>query len=356
MNPLHVLFQEALTAAIDPDGDVEFPFAGSTVTPIEALQPDKVAYRAEFKAWFHDVWLDDQRNRLKRLLAIHGNEGRFLDLVRATKSGFLVPLVGSGMSKSSGFPLWREFLHKVREFTAIPAHEIDNMLDAGQYEEAVDRIAAGAGPHLFEERIEQTLRVNDASTVTGAVRLLPLLAPQGAATTNLDDVLEAVYLAADKRIDNVLVGARIGEYRKLAASNARVLLKIHGDCRQSDGRVLGAAEYDAAYGVGCPPREGLALLCKSKVLLWMGCSLGLDRTVRLMGEVVAADPHVPRHFAFLRLPKDGGVRLGREKSLAERKIFPIWYDDIDDDDASIMAFLVGVLDQAGLLQNVGGDL
>ena len=353
MKVIYALFEEALTASINADGAIEFP-GGTLLTPLAVLNSDSTAYQDEFRDWLNDVWLEDHRGRLERLLQLHGNRGRFRSLVEAFQSGYVIPAVGSGMSRSSGFPLWREFIHQLRSFTSVSEPEIDGMLAAGQYEEAVDRIAAEAGRHLFDERIEQSLRVIEARSISGPVRLLPALFPKLALSTNLDDVLETAYAAVDQRFDEVLVGPRIEQYRKLTTSSKRVLLKVHGDCRQTEGRVLGVAEYETAYAVNAPTRESLALICRSRVLLWMGCSLGVDRTVALMKEVVSGDASTPRHYAFLPIPNDDSLRVAREKSLAERKIFPIWYDDQEDDDISILSLLVGLLDKSGKLDELGG--
>jgi hypothetical protein len=354
MKAVYALFEEALTAGINTDGDIEFPFGGTPLSPVAVLKSDSTAYQAEFRGWLNDVWLEEHRRRLDRLLKLYGNGGRFHSLVDAFRSDYVIPAVGSGMSKSSGFPLWREFIHQLRSFTSVSESDIDTMLATGQYEEAVDRIAAEAGRHLFDERIEQSLRVIDPGKIDGPVRLLPALFPKLALSTNLDDVLETAYAAVDQRFEDVLVGPRIEQFRKLTISNRRVLLKIHGDCRQSEGRVLGVNEYETAYAANAPTRESLALMCRSHVLLWMGCSLGVDRTVALMKEVVAGDVSAPRHYAFLRLPKVDAVRVAREKSLAERKVFPVWYDDLEDDDVSISSLLVGLLDKSGKLAQLGG--
>lgn len=354
MKAIYSLFEEALTVDINDAGNIEFPFGGTPLTPVDVLRSDPTAYQVEFRGWLNDVWLEDHRRRLERLLMIHANNGRFHSLLDAFRSDFVIPAIGSGMSKPSGFPLWREFIHQLRSFTSVPALEIDDMLDAGRYEEAVDRIAADAGRHLFDERIEQSLRVIDPTSIDGPVRLLPALFPKLALSTNLDDVLETAYAAADQQFDQILVGPRIEHFRGLITSNKRLLLKIHGDCRQSEGRVLGVNEYETTYAASAPTRESLALLCRSHVLLWMGCSLGVDRTVALMQEVVLGDASAPRHYAFLRLPKDESVRVARERSLAERKVFPIWYDDLEDVDISIMSLLVGLLDRTGKLAQLGG--
>jgi len=351
---VYALFEEALTASINAGGDIEFPFGGTPFTPVAVLKTDSTAYQDEFRGWLNDVWLEDHRGRLDRLLNLHGNNGRFHSLVEALRSENVIPAVGSGMSKSSGFPLWRDFIHQLRSFTSVSESDIDTMLAAGQYEEAVDRIAAEAGRHLFDERIEQSLRVIDPTSISGPVRLLPALFPKLALSTNLDDVLETTYAAVDQRFDEVLVGPRIEQYRKLTTSSKRVLLKLHGDCHQAEGRVLGVAEYESTYAANAPTRESLALICRSRVLLWMGCSLGIDRTVDLMKDVVLCDALTPRHYAFLPLPKSESLRVAREKSLAERKIFPIWYDDLEDDDVSILSLLVGLLDKSGKLDELGG--
>ena len=355
MKAIYALFEYELRAGINSDGDIEFPSGGTTLTPVAVLRSDPTAYHAEFRAWLNDVWLDDHRRRLDRLLKLHGNGGRFHSLVEAFRTDHVIPAVGSGMSNSSGFPLWKEFIHQLRTFTEVSEADINAMLDAGQYEEAVDRIAAEAGRHLFDERIEQSLRVIDPECIVGPVRLLPALFPRLVLSTNLDDVLEYAYAAVDQRFDEVLIGPRIEKYRMLTTSNKRLLLKIHGDCHDVEGRVLGVAEYDAAYAAHAPTRESLALICRSHVLLWIGCSLGVDRTLTLMKDVVAGDSAAPRHYAFLRLPKNEGDRVKRERVLAERKVFPIWYDDLEDEDLSIMSLLVGLLDKSGKLAQLGDD-
>lgn len=351
MKILSDLFETSLSAAINADGDVEFPFGETTFPPVEVLQADPTAYDAEFKAWFNDVWLERNRQRVIQLLKLHGNEGRFTDLCKAVTYNFVVPVVGSGMSKASGFPLWREFLHKLREHTHITEADLNTALDGGDYEEAVDWLVAGAGQHLFDERIEHDLRVNNAGDISGPVRFLAEVFPRLVVTTNLDDVLEYVYRQSDRAFAHILVGRDIERYRQLAGSEHPILLKIHGDCHRSDGRVLGVAEYDTAYALNSPSRQALVLLCRTSGLLWIGCSLSIDRTVSLMGEAVSEDPAGPRHFAFLRLPADNAVRIDRERELAKRKIFPIWYDG--DDDEAIEALLVGILDQTGQLASVG---
>lgn len=247
MKILRALFEASLSATINPKGEVEFPYAGTQFPPVEVLNADPTAYDEEFKAWVNDVWLDRNRLRLKQLMTLHGNPGRFTDLCDAIVANSVIPIVGSGMSKASGFPLWRDFLHQLRQYTHVTEAELNAVLDDGQYEEAVDLLAAETGRHLFDERIEHDLRVENVSELSGPVLFLAEIFLRGVLSTNLDDVLEHVYRLNGRPFQHVLVGRDIERYRQVAASNQPMLLKIHGDCRRNDGRVLGVAEYDAAY-------------------------------------------------------------------------------------------------------------
>lgn len=351
MKVIEAIFEESLQASINDDGNIEFGNSDAEFTPVDILRSDLIAYRSEYRAWLNDVWLAENRARLVRILSLHGNQKRFTDLCTSVAANNIVPMVGSGMSKASGLPMWREFLHQLSTYSGVGADELDGLLDAGQYEEAVDLQANRMGRHLFDERIEHDLRVEDATTLSGPVRLLPEIFPNLALTTNLDDVLEAAYEASERRLIHVLAGRDIERYRKLHAQGKPTLLKLHGDCRRDDGRVLGVSEYDLAYANGAPCREALALIYRTRPLLWLGCSLAMDRTVGLIRDVADFDARIPRHFAFVQLPTDDAARVNRERELSQCHIFPIWYDG--DHDESIETLLVGILDR--LDRFVAGD-
>lgn len=193
MKIFHSIFEQNLKTSINSDGNIEFEFGGAEFTPLAILQSDPEAYNSEFRAWLNDVWLDWHRSQLRRLLGFRNNEKRFNDLCATARGGSLVPMVGSGMSSASGFPLWSDFLRKVRVFSSIREDELDAMLGRGEYEEAVDRLALDMGAPLFDEQVEHNLRVEEDGKIGGPVRLLPELFPSLVLTTNLDDILEIVY-------------------------------------------------------------------------------------------------------------------------------------------------------------------
>lgn len=345
MKIIEEIFEDSLRAAVNETGNIEFGNSDSEFTPVSILRSDPIAYQAEYRAWLNDVWLAENRMRLQRILAMHGNQKRFNDLCHSVAANNIIPMVGSGMSKACGLPMWREFLGQLCTYSGVSEQEIDALLDIGSYEEAVDLQAEQMGRPLFDERIEHDLRIEDPSMLSGAVRLLPEIFPSLVLTTNLDDVLELTYEASGRRFTHVLAGQDVERYRQLHAQGRPTLLKLHGDCRRDDGRVLGVAEYEQAYENGSPCREALSLVYRTRPLLWLGCSLTIDRTVKLVGEVAATDARIPRHFALLKLPSDNADRINRERDLSRRQIFPIWYDD--DHDESIEAILVGILDRLG---------
>lgn len=322
------------------DGNV---FIGETeLLPVETLRSDPDAYQAEFNAWLGDVWVPEQKERRDQILGLYGNAKRYADLGQAVASRQVVPFVGSGMAASSGLPTWRELLQSIRKFTTIDEAELNRLLDSAAFEEAADLLASGTNPNLLNERVEHDLRVNDGGVFDGPVRLLPLLFPDLVITTNLDNVLEEIYLQCDGSFSHVLAGTELARFRQMRGPNEQFLLKLHGDCRRAETRVLLKAEYEEAYAPGSDIREELALMYRMHNLLFLGCSLGPDRTVQLVAEVATSDKNMPKHYALLALPSSDEQRIDRENFLSERGIYPIWYGGAHDD--SITALLAGLIE------------
>ena len=88
-------------------------------------------------------------------------------------------------------------------------------------------------------------------------------------------------------------------------------------------------------------REEITLLYRMNNLLFLGCSLGADRTVHLIEEVAGSDPSMPKHYCFLQTPDSDTTRIEREHFLTQRGIYPIWYPSPHDE--SHIALLDGLL-------------
>jgi hypothetical protein len=308
--------------------------------PLEVLRRDPEAYRAEFDIWLDEVWKRGQRQRLEEILEVHANRKRYADLLEAVKKQQVVPFVGSGMSVASGLPTWSNLLRKMREYTTCDAVALERLLESCQFEEAADLIAGATNPRLLAERVEHDLRIDDPSTMCGPVYLLPVVFSNLVITTNLDAVLETLYKQFNQLFDHIFAGSELARYRTLKSPQSRFLLKLHGDSKRGSHRVLLSKEYDATYCPNSIVREELTLLYRLNHILFVGCSLGADRTVRLIGETAATDANMPKHFCFLLGPPDNITRIERENFLTQHGIYPIWYGPPYDD--SLMALLDGL--------------
>ncbi len=341
---LKELFEEQVTFLLDDgspiDGNV---YIGETeLIAVEVLREDLEAYKEEFNRWLREIWFPLQRDRREEILKLHANSGRYTDLCDAVKKQQVVPFIGSGMSVPTGLPTWSALLRKIRSFTTVTEAELDVLLNAARFEEAADALAVATSKNLLNERVEHDLRVDDSRKITGPVQLLPAIFPNLVITTNLDDLLEKLYARSEMPLTHIMSGKELAQYRQVKTVNGRFLLKLHGDCRRTDTRVLLTAEYEAAYGPGMIIRNELTLLYQTNHLLCVGCSLGPDRTIKLIEEVAKIDGNMPKHYAFLPLPNTDAERLNREIFLTERGIYPIWYDGAHD--SSIMALLAGLLE------------
>jgi len=337
------LFEDHLTLRADDVCEpIDTVYVGQTpFTAAAVLQSDETAYESEYATWLQESWIPEQKERLEGTLALHGNRERFSDLTSAARNQQLVPLVGSGMSVPSGLVTWSEFLRRICSYSKVDAEELEDLLANGRFEEAAEQIKDRMPPRLFDERIDHDLRIPGDRHVEGAVRFLPSLQPSVILTMNLDNVLESTFEDQGQTFSHVLHGTGLRNYRTLKNPKESFLLKLHGDSREPESRVITATEYDAAYAEGSAIRLELSLLSRSYSLLCLGCSLANDRMIDLLHEVATEDRNIPKHFAILRDPGDDVGRLSREHFLCDRGIFPIWYDG--DHDGAIQSLLVGVL-------------
>ena len=333
-------FEDELTFRL-PDGtEAESVFLGTSELFSLPVLNDLDLYEEEFNIWRTEDWKLRQQRIREEILGYYGNQDRYRDLVNAVERQQVIPLVGSGMSVPSGLPTWAEFLTRTGEYAQCDAAELSRLISCANFEEAADLLAECMNLNQLAERVEHTLRINDQDFIKGPICLLPSLFPNFIVTTNLDNVLESLYIFCEKKFAYVLSGKEIANYRQLKGPQERFLIKLHGNYQDRGGRVLLSQEYNEAYAVNSSIREEIALLYRSFSLLFLGCSLGSDRIVQLIHEIARADPHMPKHYAFLAKPDSDTARVAREGFLTERGIFPVWYDLPHDE--SIMALLDGL--------------
>lgn len=341
MEFLKPLFEEQLTANIADSGDIEI---GNVEFPpariLKQMEPE--TYEIAFEEW-KEARFSDLLDKAEEILKLFDNRAWFLRLQETLeRSGSVIPFVGAGMSCASGFKTWTGYLWALQAHSHIPPNELDALIAGGQYEEAAERLLNDLGERQFNGHLHTSYRVARVLSISGPVNYLPLLFNKAVITTNFDDVLERIYEGHSQAFTRILLG-RLGEsFNNHVAEGTFCLYKVHGDYAEPATRILTRTEYNTAYTTSSALAETMRLALRSNTFLFLGCSLNQDRTMQLMQDLAGEVQQLPAHYALLPLPADDGERRTRQRFLADRSIFPIWYPDGEHDE-SIEALFVKLL-------------
>ncbi|MBL4657125.1 MAG: SIR2 family protein [Flavobacteriales bacterium] len=321
MEFLRPLYEDEL----NEEGDVEIvglPFQRSRI--LTELEPD--AFNATFEDWLVQRKLNCLE-KASEILDLFDNRNRFEQLQRTFDNDKVMPFLGAGISMASGYPSWTGFLFEACEESHVTEAELDTLLGNGQYEEAAQTLHDDMTATGFNEILE--LVYKSKKEIYGAIHYLPkLFSKSSVITTNFDDLIEKIFNDADQTFDQIKSGRALNEVLRLIPMGNRLLIKLHGNCDLVAERVLLKSEYDEAYADGNNVRNFFNRILFGQSLLFIGCSLTVDRTIQAMIKVV--EEHgaetLPRHYAFLEL-KNGDDRLAKKKELLRANIFPIWYSE-----------------------------
>jgi len=292
-------------------------------------------YNEAFDEWLQQRQIENLTRADEILSRYQENGPRFKKLQEIFRRGAITPFIGAGMSIPSGYPSWTGFLYQVLEDTHFPKADFDTLIQEGAYEEAAQVLSDDLPHGCFLERVENAFGLNHK--LSGSVQRLPYLFKNAVITTNFDGVLAGCYLNAATAFDEVLLGVEAHELPRALGENKRILVKLHGKANSSSKRVLTKAEYNKHYEDEAA-LEAVIEAISNKTLLFIGCSLTVDRTLKCLSSIVQRKgiDNVPRHYALLRL-NEGDDRLSRRDELAKANIFPIWYTE--DHDECIEALL-----------------
>ncbi len=249
----------------------------------------------------------DQLNRdwLER-----SNAAAMYHLERQGRTGpGVVPFLGAGISRAFGLKDWKGLLLHAAppRLSATIAKQIED----GQYELAAETLLRDFGADGFQNMVAASTGDGNIEAFdfrSGVVSLLPLLASGPVVTTNFDRVLERAFEANGAPFESVISGPRPDLIADALHGNRRVLIKLHGDWQDRVGRTFARSDYEANYGEGQPEKkrellEGVErLLFSSRSLLFIGASLGPDRTVQVLQEVHTQYAGI-RHFAVMEAPR-----------------------------------------------------
>lgn len=331
---LRILYNDNLNS----EGDVEIENSSFQRSQI-LLEIEPETYDISFEDWKqqHEI---DLKQKAEDILELYDNSKRFEKLKRVFDSGNITPFIGAGLSMASNFPSWTAFLYQMCDESDLTTAQLTQLLQSGKYEEAAQEIFNDLGNVLFNEHLENEF--SSEKNVLGAINYMPFLFKKTSViTTNFDNVIEKTYLGTDSDFDEVKGGFYLDEVLKKIVGGSRVLVKLHGDCRQIQDRVLTQQEYENAYSEKGQLKEFFKRFMYSGSMLFLGCSLTNDRTIMTMKEIVAENgaDTLPRHYAFIEEIKDEKKRKQKKKDLAKANIFPIWYLEEEHDESIEALFL-----------------
>jgi hypothetical protein len=112
------------------------------------------------------------------------------------------------------------------------------------------------------------------------------------------------------------------------------LIKLHGNIEAPASCILSKAQYTAAYGadtinLALPIPQALDYYFRNSSLLFLGCSLNQDRTIRVFEAIKAkakADlADLPQHFSIEQCPPDEDALISRNEYLLRLGVTPIWF-------------------------------
>ncbi len=248
----------------------------------------------------------------------------------------VVPFIGAGVSIPYGFPGWTEFL-RVEAKNAGISDIIEGYIDREEYEEAADEIEHILGKFLFSNAIQEEYGRQPEITPfdLSVAQYLPFLTDGPVITTNFDRVLEIAFAQSNDQFKGVVWGAKSDLIRQAIGESGRFLLKVHGDAFDHEDRVLTLSEYVRHYGnqdvqqVFCVTPEFplpflLYRLMSGRHLMFIGCSMGNDRTMRVL-KALARIPTPLEHYAILKHPgSQEKMSEERRRYGDEYRTFVIW--------------------------------
>ncbi|WP_146010086.1 SIR2 family NAD-dependent protein deacylase [Burkholderia sp. WAC0059] len=292
---------------------------------------DRVAYHEELERF--------QTRRLDSALGqdriddhwVGKNRAHFNALLEPLTARHVIPFVGAGISCASSLPSWTAHVLHQAKSAGLDTNATAARLGNGEYEAVVDDIVALRGEGLFAQEMRDAF--DGATSNLQLAKMVVQLTRSVIVTTNYDRVLEqALSAIGEASVELLTAGEENARLIRAQSNGQRALLKVHGDIRLPTTWILSAKQYDANYGLGIPdmklplPRK-LRHIFEHGSILFLGCSLVGDRTLRVFENLVAEAglANVPRHFAILEAPKSPVDLVAHNARLANLSIDVIWY-------------------------------
>lgn len=275
------------------------------------------------------------------IMDFYGKHNRtvFQRILEAQRNGTLSPFVGAGLSVPFGYQQWGGVLKELAEniLDETKKTPVLGQIKDSRYEEAaevileeypfmLDQLPDIVSPDILTKCSEEKKR-------SSAAWVLPyLFRRELVMTTNFDRCLEECYLSHQNTAIPTATPINRDRLAQLQLNQELCLLKLHGDIGKEavsiDDLVFTGDQYEEHYAEGSPLVSVLTQRFSSRRMLFLGCSLSSDRTMKVLEQVVKAQKGI-RHFAILGCKKS--EISTKMKELQALGILPIFYDDSNHD-------------------------
>ena len=251
----------------------------------------------------------------------------YKELLKQLKTDRITPVIGAGLSVWAGYLLWGKLIENLAE-GADCEKEVEDCLSRKEYEKAASLLEDFYGHNYLMGTLigEFSPEKLDESKRPPYQKLLPQLFKGPFVTTNFDVSLERLLNAPF--VVNPQNKFHKEETIDRIQSNKPFLVKLHGTVDDSQHMVFTKKSYDSAYGEdeenpdkNKPLPQQLETIFHAAPPLFLGCSLGSDRTCRVFEKCSGATG-----FALLGTPDTKSEEFNnRRKKLNDMGIKVIWY-------------------------------
>lgn len=291
-------------------------------------------------------------------------------LLEQIKKHNVTPVIGAGLSFWA-YPGWGELLTNAASSYG-EEKTVQAFLKKNRYDDAAEHLETVIGGRIWEgllnDAFDPSLITKKRNSRPYFQQSIPKVFQGTILTTNFDRAIEDLYGSLD--VVNPSDDFQSDMLKRAQHQKTPLLIKLHGDIKDPVNMVLTTSKYDKFYGpdrtqpdMNKPLPQFLADTLGHNPLLFLGCSLGPDRTCAVIRGCVSSDIH----FALMPLPKetangDNPLKpkiktngklckklLMRRAELSGMNILPIWYPSGNDmHNSALSAFFSQLEEDLGL--------
>ena len=257
----------------------------------------------------------------------------------------IVPFIGAGIS-AFAYHVWRRALIQIAEDARFQNEEFSLWVsEAGQIRDphALELAAQKLSDELTEKVFRSylfecfspdklaTKEIQQAIPKSTAA-ILPELFRGPLVTTNFDHVIQEVYARSGIAIMTATPTNHETLRRALNHSTDETyVFMLHGDITETEGMVISAESYNRVYSASSDLKIMLTRIYSEKSMLFLGCSLQVDRTMELLEKTSTVGD---QHFAIVACKP--GQQDEMYRTLRRRMIWPILYEEGNYDSVPIL--------------------